>query len=158
MMKITEKNIKNFWKKVEKTDDCWFWRGAISNTGYGNFCFRKKNKLIQNGAHRFSYILQYGKIPRRKFVCHKCDNPSCVNPLHLFVGTNSENIKDSFNKGRIPIRGEKHYRAKLTDESVRHIRNLYATKKYIQLQLAEKFGVTRRHISFIVNKQKWAHI
>lgn len=90
-----------FWSKVEKTDTCWIWGGNKNQDGYGLF-YPLSKKTAQ--AHRFSWSLINGPVPDGLYVCHKCDNPSCVNPDHLFVGTQTDNMRDCKNKGRRPIR------------------------------------------------------
>jgi len=92
--------MQRFLDKIDKTNDCWNWTAAIrGKSGYG--CFKFENKTID--AHRFSWILHNGEIPKNLFVCHKCDNRKCVNPEHLFLGTQSDNMKDCFNKNRLTI-------------------------------------------------------
>lgn len=87
-----------FLSYVEKTKECWIWLGGKGRRGYGKFSFNKENKYMP--AHRASYILFKGEIPENMFMCHSCDNPPCVNPDHLWYGTNKENQIDSIKKGR----------------------------------------------------------
>lgn len=97
--------VARFWEKVDKTPTCWIWRGTKVRSGYGQ---HRLDVTVAIAAHRFSYELHYGKItghvagdPELELcVCHTCDNPSCVNPEHLFVGTDKDNIHDMIRKGR----------------------------------------------------------
>lgn len=91
--------MKRFFDKVIKTDTCWIFNGALRSNGYGAFKVNKKTV----SAHRFSWELHFGKIPENLFVCHKCDNRRCVNPEHLFLGTQKDNMRDCVNKGRIIV-------------------------------------------------------
>lgn len=99
---MNEKEIENFWNKVNKKskNECWEWNASL-RSGYGVMSVNGKNQ----SAHRLSYLLHYKKDPGKLFVCHKCDNRKCVNPNHLFLGTHRDNMIDCYKKGRmfIPI-------------------------------------------------------
>jgi len=94
-----------FWRFVPKgnADDCWIWRGAKNNKGYGTFSYGKDHttgKHVTGLAHRFSYAMLVGPIPDGMFLCHTCDTPACVNPGHLFIGDQFANMRDLRDKGR----------------------------------------------------------
>lgn len=159
MIEITEKNIENFWKKVKKTNSCWIWTGGVSSRGYGNFCFHRNGKFINNRAHRFSYFLSKGEIPKKMLICHKCNNPLCVKPAHLYAGTTSDNVRDAIRDGLWnPSQGEKNGQSKLTKEKVLKIRELHKNGNYTQQELANLFGVIQQTISLILSRKHWAHI
>lgn len=98
---MLQKDIDRFFSKIEKTSNCWNWKAATNKGGHGMFSFSGKTL----GAHRFSYELHKGSI-NGLYVCHHCDNPRCVNPEHLFLGTALDNFRDAQQKGRIPKRKE----------------------------------------------------
>jgi hypothetical protein len=96
---IKEDPCVRFWRFVDKSngeDSCWTWNGSRTRDGYGHFGINRKTVV----AHRFSWALSFGSIPDGSIVCHKCDTPSCVNPLHLFIGTDLDNARDRERKGR----------------------------------------------------------
>lgn len=152
-----------FWSNVTKGDGCWTYR-SIGLRGYG--------KLRANGrdmrAHRYAWELTQGPIPHGLLVCHHCDNPSCVRPDHLFLGTNADNAADRNAKGRtargkrsapyVPARGEQVSTAVLKASAVRRIRKLYASGGYSQQKIADRFGVHQAHVSRIILGKVWSHL
>lgn len=161
-----------FWARVEKNGPviykhlgpCWIWMGSINNGyGYGSVGGSKKLGTRRMQAHRLSWILHHGPIPDGLLVCHKCDNPPCVCPTHLFIGTQTDNLKDSYVKGRkIPPRpkledrprGEKMPNHKLTWTKVDNIRRLYK-EGISRAELGRQFGVSSPVIFHIVHNNKW---
>jgi hypothetical protein len=149
--------MERFWNKVDKSNGCWVWTGGKSNKGYGRF--KVKGSLVS--SHRFSWELKHGKIPEGLLICHHCDNPSCVRPDHLFLGTYSDNKIDADKKGRskhIGPRGEKAGASKLTTEQVLKIRKLYQSGNLTLTKLGDKFGVAHNTIGDIIRRRTWKHI
>lgn len=134
-------------------DGCWLWKGSLTR-GYGTI--RVDGKTVS--AHVLSYRLHKGDT-NNLCVCHSCDNPQCVNPDHLFLGTHKENSQDAAKKGRIFISsGMKSGTAKLTDEIVLRIRSEYASGRRTQQSLADEYGVWDTCISNICSRKSWKHI
>lgn len=154
---------QRFWKYVRKTATCWLWTGATTNGGYGVINGGGRGSKIVR-AHRLSYEMHNGIAPGELDVCHVCDNPRCVNPAHLFLGTAAENVEDMIGKGRDlegrknRPRGEGHHQAKLTDEQVIAIRAEYAAGGTSLNKLAVKFNVSKRGVLNIVKGAVWKHL
>lgn len=155
MRKFSRDPIKRFYQFCEKNpnNDCIEWNGEIIHNGYGRFSVNYKKTL----AHRFSYELHKEKIPYGMMVCHKCDNRKCVNPLHLFLGTNEKNMKDMVLKKRQSY-GERQRCAKLKINDVIEIKKMIIaglSDKYIH----EKFTfISRSTINSIKHNRYWKHV
>jgi hypothetical protein len=146
------------WRHVEKTETCWLWRGCISNKGYGRIrvFIDGKPKMIE--SHRIAWQVTHGPIPPGLHVLHKCDNPPCCNPDHLFLGTHGDNMRDMESKGRSnKTRGSKHHNAKLSEDDVREIRRLYSAG-FNRRRIAEKFRVTLAAVKLIAARKSWKHV
>jgi hypothetical protein len=149
-------SIERFWEKVtiRDKDDCWEWQGGLQSKkeGYGQFWTNGK----QIGAHRYSWILHYGKIKKGLYVLHKCDNRICVNPKHLFLGTITDNHKDMVAKKR-HVFGENVHSAKLTNSDILKIMDLI--KKGIkQVEISKLFNVAQSQISAIKCGITWKQV
>lgn len=172
MRKYThEERVKTFWNNVKLperigTDECWEWQGHCVPNGYGSLRVNGKD----TGTHRFAYTISVGPIPDGLFVLHTCDNPPCCNPAHLWLGTNQDNMDDMARKDRRKNgdggksyfhdhpetrRGERNSRAKLTDDDVRRIRELY-TQGMTQVELGQMFGVNQTNIGRAI--RRWKHV
>lgn len=173
---------ERFWAKVKKTDYCWVWTACKNYAGYGKLACNGRHLL----AHRASYEMHVSAIPDGLIVCHHCDNPACVRPDHLFVGTHADNSDDKVRKGRqakgerhgsrthpecVPRgdqhpsrthpeclrRGDLHPQAQLTETQVLEIRTQYGMGA-TQDQLAMRFGISQSAVSLIVLGRRWAHL
>lgn len=161
-----------FWQSVDDEASprgCWPWRGTVGAHGYGLISAESRRSLR---AHRVSWQLHHGPIPAGLFVCHRCDNPGCVNPAHLFLGTAADNTRDMMRKGRgyvqrpdyrerlrsVSVRGERVNTARLTADQVREIRRRYAAGGISQTALADEYGVTQTQVSQIVSRKSWRHV
>lgn len=142
---LTPKQSSNFWSYVTKTEGCWIWTG-IKSRGYGKF--RVGDRKWR--AHRLSWVIRNGDIPEGMQVLHRCDNPACVNPDHLFIGTPAGNTADKLKKER--------QWSKLTSEQVKNIRHAHLFGGVPQHQLCKEYGMTQANISCIVNRKTWKHI
>lgn len=144
-----------FWAKVRKTDGCWLWIGSRAKRGYGKIQVGVRSANghpVAEYAHRVSWQLHKGEIPVGQLVMHKCDNPSCVRPDHLFVGSYQDNTDDMYAKGR-EARGA-NIHGKLSDDAVRQIRSLSGTQR----EIAARFGVSQAQISLIRTRRQWTHV
>jgi len=157
--------LDRFWIKVNKNSgtfganglfetECWEWTASLTAKGYGRFW-----PIGRRGyhAHRYSWIIHFGKIDDEVNVCHKCDNRKCIRPDHLFIGTQIENIKDMDLKGRRqPARGPSHGNVKLTPGEVLTIRSLWPSTRYCDI--ARDFNISHGTVMDIVKRRSWKHI
>lgn len=169
--------LDTVWSRVNKSDECWIWLGSTNGKGYGFMRVGKKSV----GVHRIVYELVHGHIPEGMLVLHRCDNPTCCRPEHLFLGTYSDNGIDMTAKGRNIVqthperlarglrngahthpdkrrRGELNGRAILGADRVAEARNLYATGKYKLKDLADKFGMSVSGIHHAIHGKNWKHL
>lgn len=187
--KLNPRNLRNFWAKVDKTPghgpdgSCWIWMAHKDKDGYGMFGFQGHKYK----AHRISYTLEYGPIPRGLLGLHKCDNPGCMRPDHVWIGTTADNIKDRFRKGRSSrgdnhysrlqpdrlsrgdnhysrlnpermTRGKKHHSCSFTEDQVLEIRARYKNGGCTHRGLAKEYGVAKSSIQNIVTRKTWTHL
>lgn len=151
--KVMKNRKLAFWKLVDKSkgeDACWIWKGNYNSWGYGRFA----DEGVKWVAHRYAFYLYGGDVS--KFVCHKCDNPACVNPSHLFSGTSQDNTNDMISKGRNSC-GEKHPHSKLTTKKVIALRRDYANGLPLE-KLAKKYKIQFQSVSAIARGDKWKHL
>ena len=142
---------KPFLYYVRKTAGCWIWTGGLTWDGYGKSSTCHGDQL----AHRCAWVKYVGKIPKGLWVLHTCDNPACVNPKHLFLGTTQDNTRDMDRKGRRnPPCGERCNLHKLSIFEVRRIIQL-SKEGFSQKELGERFNVDRRQISRILGGKRW---
>ncbi len=144
--------LTRFMKKVSKTDTCWLWTGGLSKHGYGKFYLSPDKRTCP--AHRAAYLLCVGDIPTGKVIMHSCDTPACVNPAHLSIGSNKENVNDCWAKNRHP----KNYGAcKLKEKTVVKILTMYSDG-IKQSEIAQALGLHRSNIHRIVHGITWSRL
>jgi hypothetical protein len=149
----TEKFIAHFWSCVDRSGECHVWQRAKTTAGYGETSIGRKILY----AHRISYELAYGPVPQDLQVLHKCDNRACVNPAHLFTGTQQDNMDDMWAKGRGLV-GERAPWAKLTEIDVREIHRLLAEGQLNTDAIGAQFNVSRATINHIRRGSTWSHL
>lgn len=142
---------ERFWEKVDTSGTCWEWMGGVRRDGYGAFWLNGRTLP----AHRVALIIGGAEIPDGMCVCHSCDNPVCVNPKHLFVGTPAENTQDMLKKGRASKRhGSYNPSSKLTEDDVRKIRS--STQKLGEI--AKRFGISIATACQVKGRKTWKHV
>ena len=153
-----------FWERVAKSDGCWEWTRGKNRGGYGKFRTRGRHGKFHR-AHRAAWELTNGPIPDGLCVCHRCDNPPCCNPAHLFLGTQAENLRDMVAKGRGPSgaelgrrsAGEANGNRKLTALQVSEILARLAQGQ-TSVSIAAAYGVDRSNIRLIANGKTWRRV
>ena len=153
-----QKRFSAIWETIEKPDvGCWNWTEKLDRSGYGRMAVRYPN-WHEELCHRLSWVFHRGLIPTGVMVCHSCDNPSCVRPDHLFLGTAADNMHDMFNKGRRrPRSGETHPKAKLANADVQSIRALLRDGYGLRV-IGKRFGVTHKTIMSIRDGHTWKEL
>jgi len=153
---LTTKNIARYWAKIDKRglEDCWLWT-AHTAKGYGQISVAQGRRVIL--AHRVAYFLGHGVDPAPFLVCHTCDVRNCCNPAHLWLGTNTDNMRDAVLKGRRDSIFVSRP-SKLKESDVIEIRKLHASGLWLYRELATKFGVAYGHIYEIVKRERWKHL
>lgn len=146
--------LERFWRHIEPDTNggCWLWSGTLLDVGYGQFSVNR----AKTSAHRFSWESLRGPIPSGMFICHRCDVRACVNPDHLFLGTQADNMRDAAHKGRVS-RGDNHLNAVVNETIVREIRAL-AEAGQKPAQIAKTYGLKRTTVGAIVRRRAWAHV
>ena len=152
---VTSELVRRFEEKYVKADSgCWEWTASKAGKGYGQIKLPRQRRQIY--AHQLSYLIHKGEIPKGRYICHTCDNPGCVNPDHLFLGTAKDNLQDMKAKNR-HLCGSKNAIAKLTEDNVRQIKVMLSVK-VPQSRIAAVYGVSQIEISRINTGQRWSHV
>ena len=154
---IKEYMPKRFWRKVSvgSPDECWMWNASKDICGYGTFQIGVKSSVK---AHRLSWQFHNGRHPGNMNVCHHCDRPACVNPAHLFLGTQKDNMEDMSKKGRHhDVRGEAHHLVKITNEQVLELRRRVREGESAT-KVGKEFGICKSTACRIANRTYWGHV
>jgi hypothetical protein len=145
---------ENFWPRVDRTGECWPWMEYRGHFGHGRVKFGGKTYP----AHKIAWMLTHGPVPDGICVLHRCDNPACCNPDHLFLGTKGDNNRDRDAKGRTAHQvGSSHGLSKLTEDQVREMRRLRA-EGWTLAALAGRYDVIFQNVSMIVLRKSWRHV
>ena len=150
--------MDKFWRFVDigKVNECWNWEGAKDGGGYGTFV---SPVIEESKSHRISWAIVNGEIPDGFWVLHKCDNSSCINPYHLFLGTHRDNMWDKVKKERQSrMMGARNGRSLLTEKEVREIRDLYALGNFSYRKLAFRFGISQTQMARIIKRESWSWV
>jgi hypothetical protein len=149
-------DLSQFWSRVQPGEaaECWLWRGSLDVYGYGIY---SDGRAGTRKAHRIVWQLTHGVVlSSDELLCHHCDNPVCVNPAHLFIGTHKDNMRDKVAKGRCNQARERNNYAKLDPELVRQIREAVAAGGTTQCAVAQRFGISESLVSVVVNGRRWS--
>ena len=142
-----------FWKKVDKSGPCWVWiASTLKSNGRGQFPTARRYGF-SSSAYRFSWQLHYGNIPTGEFICHRCDNPLCVKPEHLFLGTQLDNMRDAREKGRTAW-GERNPRSTSNEKLIQEVRNFPGTHQ----EASDHFRIPRRRVISYRRGESWKHL
>ena len=179
-MAWAEEFERRFWRRVQKTDACWIWQGLLTPGGYGRL--KRNGRMVF--AHRAAWEMLIGVVPESLFVLHNCpggDNPRCVRPDHLWLGTLADNNRDRKSKGRSAtgdrngmrlhpdrhpsklhpeshVRGERHPSAKMSDQLVAEIIARYGQGGVSQFQLSKEYSISQSSMSRIITRKTWGHV
>ena len=159
---LAQPAAQRFWNSVDKGDGagCWSWTAGTDDRGYGRITC-ELGRCVP--ASRYSWYLHQGPIPADAFVCHHCDNPTCIRPDHLFLGTHADNMADMDAKGRRRSgtrsqNGSQNFSAKLTENDVADMRHRYTGATGQQAALAREYGISRSTVSEILLGRRWRHV
>lgn len=154
-LQTIDERLENY---VDKTGDCWIWTKNTYKYGYGRLSIGKSKQIR---AHRYMYEKTYGVIPNGMNVLHSCDNPRCIKPEHLFLGTQKDNVTDMMKKrrgGYKSFKGEEHSNSKLKDTDIIKIKEMWSSGLFLQREIAKELGISQQVISKIVNGIAWKHL
>lgn len=149
--------MDRLWNRTDRSSGCWIWTGCVDGSGYGLISLN--GKMVK--THRLSWVLSNGQIPEGLFVCHHCDNRKCINPDHLFIGTNKDNMQDKVRKGRKngggPAMGEHNGSAKMNAKKVIKIRELHKNGMS-EKKISKQIGVGKSQVHRIIARQNWKQV